>query len=66
MLSYFKTHGDVENVVMRRYLDRASKERKFKGSVFATFKVVEEVRGDLAGFLDIWEIFLGFGGCFSD
>ncbi|XP_037972604.2 la protein homolog [Plutella xylostella] len=44
MLSYFKTHGDVENVVMRRYLDRASKERKFKGSVFATFKVVEEAQ----------------------
>ncbi|KAJ2944513.1 hypothetical protein O0L34_g3858 [Tuta absoluta] len=35
------SQADVENVVMRRYVDRKSKQRLFKGSVFATFKSQE-------------------------
>lgn len=38
LLKFFKEQGDVENVVMRRYLDATKKQRLFKGSVFATFK----------------------------
>ncbi|KAG6459201.1 hypothetical protein O3G_MSEX011255 [Manduca sexta] len=41
LLKYFKDYNAVENVVMRRYLDK-SKKRLFKGSIFVTFKNREE------------------------
>lgn len=44
LLKFFKQHGDVENIVMRKYLDRSKKQRIFKGSVFVTFKNKEQVR----------------------
>lgn len=43
ILKYFRQFDDVENIIMRRYLDRQSKKRVFKGSVFATFKTKEQV-----------------------
>lgn len=42
LLKYFSQFEDVENVIMRKYDDRASKKRLFKGSVFATFKTKEQ------------------------
>ncbi|XP_026325537.1 la protein homolog [Hyposmocoma kahamanoa] len=42
LLKFFKQHGDVENIVMRKYLDRSKKQRIFKGSVFVTFKNKEQ------------------------
>ncbi|CAH2105009.1 unnamed protein product [Euphydryas editha] len=42
ILKYFKQFDEVENVIMRRYQDRLSKKRLFKGSVFATFKTKEQ------------------------
>lgn len=42
ILKYFRQFDDVENIIMRRYLDRQSKKRVFKGSVFATFKTKEQ------------------------
>lgn len=43
LLNFFKQYEEVENVIMRRYQDRATKKRHFKGSVFATFKTKEQV-----------------------
>lgn len=43
LLKFFKEHGEVENVIMRRYTDKTAKKVFFKGSVFATFKTKEEV-----------------------
>ena len=43
LLKFFKQFEEVENIIMRRYLDRQSKNRVFKGSVFATFKTKEQV-----------------------
>lgn len=43
ILKYFRQFDDVENIIMRKYLDRQSKKRIFKGSVFATFKTKEQV-----------------------
>ncbi|XP_045511726.1 la protein homolog [Colias croceus] len=42
ILQFFKQHELVENVIMRRYLDKQSKKKMFKGSVFATFKTREQ------------------------
>ncbi|XP_059059316.1 la protein homolog [Achroia grisella] len=42
MLKFFKQFEEVENVLMRRYLDSHTKTRAFKGSVFATFKTKEQ------------------------
>ncbi|XP_045458874.1 la protein homolog [Melitaea cinxia] len=42
ILKYFRQFDDVENIIMRKYLDRQSKKRIFKGSVFATFKTKEQ------------------------
>ncbi|XP_049871488.1 la protein homolog [Pectinophora gossypiella] len=42
LLKFFNEQGEVENLIMRRYLDRATKNRLFKGSVFVTFKTKEE------------------------
>ncbi|GBP32171.1 La protein homolog [Eumeta japonica] len=44
LLLYFKEHGEIENVIMRRYLDKNTKKRLFKGSVFATFKNKEQAQ----------------------
>ncbi|XP_046961656.1 la protein homolog [Vanessa cardui] len=42
ILKYFKQFEEVENIIMRRYQDRQTKKRLFKGSVFATFKTKEQ------------------------
>ncbi|KAM3962730.1 la autoantigen-like [Aphomia sociella] len=42
LLKFFKQYEEVENIIMRRYLDRNSRKRPFKGSVFATFKTKEQ------------------------
>ncbi|CAH0726291.1 unnamed protein product, partial [Brenthis ino] len=42
LLKYFKQFDEVENIIMRRYQDRQTKKRLFKGSVFATFKTKEQ------------------------
>ncbi|XP_026756947.2 la protein homolog [Galleria mellonella] len=42
LLKFFKQYEEVENVLMRRYLDSHTKARHFKGSVFATFKTKEQ------------------------
>lgn len=44
LLKFFKEHGDVENVIMRKYLDRSKNQRVFKGSIFTTFKDKDQVR----------------------
>lgn len=44
LLKYFKQFEEVENIIMRRYLERQSKNRIFKGSVFATFKTKEQAQ----------------------
>ncbi|XP_038206813.1 la protein homolog [Zerene cesonia] len=42
ILQFFKQYDLVENVIMRRYQDKQSKKKLFKGSVFATFKTKEQ------------------------
>ncbi|KAL0273753.1 UNVERIFIED_CONTAM: hypothetical protein PYX00_006359 [Menopon gallinae] len=42
LLNFFNQYGPVENVVMRKYKDNITKTRKFKGSVFVTFKTKEK------------------------
>ncbi|XP_028160865.1 la protein homolog [Ostrinia nubilalis] len=42
ILKYFKQFEEVENVIMRKYLERSTKRRLFKGSVFATFKTKDQ------------------------
>ncbi|CAH0404606.1 unnamed protein product [Chilo suppressalis] len=42
LIKFFKDHEEVENIIMRRYLDRTTKKRLFKGSVFVTFKTKEQ------------------------
>ncbi|CAG9567509.1 unnamed protein product [Danaus chrysippus] len=42
ILKYFKQFEEVENIIMRKYQDRKTKERIFKGSVFATFKTKDQ------------------------
>lgn len=44
ILKFFKQFDEVETIIMRKYSDRASKKKLFKGSVFATFKAREQVR----------------------
>lgn len=41
-LNFFKDFKSPENVIMRRYLDKATKKYCFKGSVFVTFKTKED------------------------
>lgn len=43
LLKFFKQFDEVENVIMRRYQDRQTKKRLFKGSVFVTFKTKDMV-----------------------
>ncbi|XP_037960311.1 la protein homolog [Teleopsis dalmanni] len=42
LLSFFSDFDTVVNVVMRKYLDKASKTYKFKGSIFVTFEQREQ------------------------
>uniref|UniRef100_A0A6M2DCZ8 Putative rna-binding protein la n=1 Tax=Xenopsylla cheopis TaxID=163159 RepID=A0A6M2DCZ8_XENCH len=42
ILDFFKNYDFVENVIMRTYVDKATKEHGFKGSVFATFAKKEQ------------------------
>ncbi|CAB3231458.1 unnamed protein product [Arctia plantaginis] len=42
LLKYFSQFEQVENVIMRKYVEKSSKHRLFKGSVFATFKTKEQ------------------------
>ncbi|XP_041976086.1 la protein homolog [Aricia agestis] len=42
LMKFFKQYDEVENIVMRKYQDRQTKKRIFKGSVFATFKTKEQ------------------------
>lgn len=49
LLDFFATFEEkVENLQMRKYLDKPSKEYKFKGSVFVTFKSVDDLSAFLA------------------
>lgn len=43
LLTFFKQFDEVENLIMRRYQDRQTKKRLFKGSVFVTFKTKDMV-----------------------
>uniref|UniRef100_A0A069DU10 Putative rna-binding protein la n=1 Tax=Panstrongylus megistus TaxID=65343 RepID=A0A069DU10_9HEMI len=40
LLEFFYKHGEIENVAMRSWNDKAANEWKFKGSVFVIFKTV--------------------------
>lgn len=42
LLKFFQQFEEVENVIMRRYQDRQTKKKMFKGSVFAMFKTKEQ------------------------
>lgn len=42
LIEFFNKYDKVTNIVMRKYLDKATKEYKFKGSVFATFLKKEQ------------------------
>ncbi|CAH0700850.1 unnamed protein product [Spodoptera exigua] len=38
LLKHFRQYEQVENIIMRKYQERSSKKRLFKGSIFLTFK----------------------------
>ncbi|CAH0389685.1 unnamed protein product [Bemisia tabaci] len=42
LLDYFEQYGPLDNLIMRNYLDKAEKQWKFKGSVYAIFPTVEK------------------------
>lgn len=42
LLKHFKKHEHVDNIIMRKYQERTSKKKMFKGSVFITFKNREQ------------------------
>lgn len=42
LIEFFSQYEKVTNIVMRKYLDKPTKEYKFKGSVFATFVTKEQ------------------------
>ncbi|KAL5285844.1 SSB family protein [Megaselia abdita] len=49
ILDFFSTFEQkVENLQMRKYLDKPTKAYKFKGSVFVTFKSTEDLKAFLA------------------
>jgi len=49
ILDFFGTFEQkVDNVQMRKYLDKPTKAYKFKGSVFATFKTTDDLKAFLA------------------
>ena len=43
LLKHFKQYDHVENIIMRKFQERSSKKRMFKGSIFITFKTREQV-----------------------
>lgn len=47
LLQHFKKHEHVDNIIMRKYQERTSKKKMFKGSVFITFKTREQVIKDI-------------------
>ncbi|XP_072936301.1 la protein homolog [Epargyreus clarus] len=42
LLQFFKPFEVIENLIMRRYLDKRTKKRMFKGSIFITFKTRDQ------------------------
>lgn len=42
ILAYFKQFDVVENIIMRKFQERQTKKKLFKGSIFATFKTKEQ------------------------
>lgn len=42
LIEFFDAHEKVVNIVMRKYMDKPTKENKFKGSVFVTFSKKEQ------------------------
>lgn len=48
LLDHFKSVETVANVAMRKFHDKASKEYKFKGSVFLTFATKEQATAFMA------------------
>lgn len=49
LLDFFSTFEQkVENVQMRKYMEKATKTYKFKGSVFVTFKSTDDLKAFLA------------------
>lgn len=49
LLDFFPQFGEIENVIMRSYIDKATKTWKFKGSVFVIFSTVDGVKKFLEG-----------------
>ncbi|XP_013200673.1 la protein homolog [Amyelois transitella] len=48
LIEFFKQYETAENILMRRYLDKNTKKRQFKGSIFVTFKTKEQAEKFLA------------------
>lgn len=44
LLSYFKQFENVDIIIMRKYQERFTKVRLFKGSIFVTFKTKEQAK----------------------
>jgi len=51
-IDFFNNHEKVSNIVMRKYLDKTTKEYKFKGSVFVTFATKDQCEA----FLNLEEV----------
>ncbi|PZC80276.1 hypothetical protein B5X24_HaOG214975 [Helicoverpa armigera] len=49
LLKHFRQFETVENIIMRKYQDRSSKKRLFKGSIFVTFKTREQAEKFMEG-----------------
>ncbi|KAJ8729678.1 hypothetical protein PYW08_001259 [Mythimna loreyi] len=49
LLKHFKKYDQVENIIMRKFQERSSKKRMFKGSVFITFKTREQAEKFMEG-----------------
>ncbi|XP_014287224.1 la protein homolog [Halyomorpha halys] len=48
LLDFFPQFGDIDNVIMRSFNDKATKTWKFKGSVFVIFATVEGAQNFLS------------------
>ncbi|XP_053611968.1 la protein homolog [Plodia interpunctella] len=48
LIKFLKQYEETENIIMRRYVDRQTKKRLFKGSIFVTFKTKEQAEKFLA------------------
>lgn len=49
LLKHFKQYDHVENIIMRKYQERSTKKRMFKGSAFITFKTREQAEKFIEG-----------------